>query len=176
MGYALGGRVGAMRRSERVVDVHVSKGCQPLCERRIVRLLAGLEADVLQHGHVAVAQCIDNAPGVVANHVVRHRHRCAEQLAEPRRHRRHPQRVVDAPLGTAQVRDHDHPRAAIAQCGDGGQRGPDAPVVDHAPVAHGNVEVLAEQHGAPADVGVVQSGLGHKRAATYSARSTTRQE
>ena len=53
---ALGRGVGAVRGAERVVDVHVGECGELPRERGIVGLLAGFEADVLEHADVTVAQ------------------------------------------------------------------------------------------------------------------------
>ena len=51
--HALGGGVSAVRRAEGIVDVHLAQSCQRLRQLQIVLLLAGVEAGVLQHQHVA---------------------------------------------------------------------------------------------------------------------------
>ena len=51
--HALGGGVRAVRRAERVVDVHVPERRQLAGERRVVLLLLGVEADVFQEHDVA---------------------------------------------------------------------------------------------------------------------------
>ena len=115
----LGRRVGAMRGAEGVVDVDVAEGREPARERRIVRLLARLEAHVLEHPDVAVAQRRDHAPRAVADHVRGEPHVRAEQLAEPGGDRTEAGAVVDPPLGPAEMGDDDHARAARAQRLDG---------------------------------------------------------
>ncbi len=58
-----------MRGAERVVDVHVGERGQLLAERGVVLLLALVEAQVLEHEHVAVAQRRGLRARVVAHRV-----------------------------------------------------------------------------------------------------------
>ena len=52
-GDGLGARVSPMRGPEGVVDVQVAEGREPLGQRQIVLLLAGVEAGVFRHRHAA---------------------------------------------------------------------------------------------------------------------------
>ena len=88
---ALGRGVRAMRRAERVVHVDVGERRQLLRERRVVLLLLGVEADVLeQHDDRPPSP----APAAIgrfgagsADAVVGEHDRAAEQLRQPRRDR-----------------------------------------------------------------------------------------
>src|SRR5919198_706424 len=94
-GDALGRRVRAMRRAERVVDIGVGERGQPLGQLGVVLRLARLEADVLEHHDVAVGHVIE---------VLCKRHLGAQQLAEPLGYRAQRELRV-ASLRAAEVRD-----------------------------------------------------------------------
>ena len=84
----LGGRVGAVRRPERVVHVDVHPRRELGRVARVVLRLAGVEPCVLENANAIVA---------------------AEQIGEPRGDRGHRERrSVLLRLGTAEVRAHGH--------------------------------------------------------------------
>ena len=127
MGHRLGGGVGAVRRAEGVVHVEIAQRGELPGQRRIVLLLAGPEARVLDESDAAAGQ------------PPRHRHAGGQVLDELERDAEHPlhvaqdlaQRVlgIRTALGTAEVRQQDDPRAVLAQIPDRGQRGADAGIV-----------------------------------------------
>ena len=80
---ALGRRVRAVGGAERVVDVDVGQRRERGRELGVVRRLAGLEADVLEHEHVAPAEVVGERADVVADDAGRERHVGAGQLGEP---------------------------------------------------------------------------------------------
>ena len=57
MGHALGGRVSAMCGTEGIVDVHLGERGELGREGGVVRLFSRLEADILDHAQVTVAEC-----------------------------------------------------------------------------------------------------------------------
>ena len=148
-----------MRGAECVVDVNVGKRSEVGGEHGIVRFLTGLETDVLDHAHVAVIQRRGHGVRANARDIRSLSDRCPEQHAEPSRQRADAQSGVDMTLRPAEVCDHDDPRTTSLQRLDGGQRSPDASVVDNLSVAHGDVEIDSQQHPAPADVDVVDAGV-----------------
>ena len=91
--------------------------------------LAGVEADVLQQGDVAVGESRDRLGGRRPDRVVGERDRRTEQLAEPLGHRRQGVAVLGLALGPAEVGHHDDPGTRLRQLADGGHAGPHAPVV-----------------------------------------------
>jgi hypothetical protein len=154
----------AVHGPEPVADVGVGQLRQPARQHLPLRvLLAGLaelEPHVLEHRDIAAAQPGHGGGGRRPGHVTGERHRPAEQLGQPVRHR--PQRRaarragrVLAALRPAEVGADDHPGPPAGQRGQGRQAGPDPAVVgDHRAVAR-HVEVGAEQDRPPGDVEVV---------------------
>ncbi len=150
-----------MRRAERVVDVDVGHVGQGLGEARIVRLLLGVEAQVLEEQQVAGTQLADRDLHSGAQRVAGHAHVATQQLAEPIRDRLEAKRVVDLALRPAQVAGQDHCRAALQQIADRGQAGPDAGVVGDPPVVERHVEVGAQEDALSADVDIPDRLLVH---------------
>ena len=73
--------------AEGVVHVEVGEAGQRLREGRVVRLLAGVEAQVLEQQQVARPQLVDRHLTPGPERVAGHAHRAPEQLAEPLRDR-----------------------------------------------------------------------------------------
>ena len=139
--------VRAVRGAEGVVHVDLGVGGERAAEGVVVVLLAGVEAQVLQHRHLPVAQVGHHLARPVAHRLVGEDDVAAEQGGEARGGRLQRVRRVGIAVGTAQVRGEDHPRVVIDEVGDGGHRGGDARVVGHA--ARGgerHVEVDAHEH------------------------------
>ena len=63
-----------MRGAERVVHVHVAVGRERLRERRVVLLLLGVEAEVLEQQHLAGPEPPDGVLGPDAERVAGHGH------------------------------------------------------------------------------------------------------
>ena len=135
LGDADGGRVRAVRRAEGVVHVEVHARRQLARELRVVPGLARVEAGVLEHAHARVG----------------------EQLAQARRNGRDRVRGI-RPLRPSQVRaDGDLGGPALEQQLERRQGRPDPRVVRHAPVLERHVEVGAQEHALPRDVGVADA-------------------
>ena len=170
-----------MCRAEGVVDVEVGEARQRLRERRVVGLLGGVEAQVLEHQQVAGAQLVDGHLDARAERVAGHPHRPAEELAQPLRDRAQAQRVVDLALRPAEVAGEDDRCATLEEVDDRRQAGANAGVVGDPPVLERHVQVGADEDPASGDVDVAD-GLGvHRRAAQSrsamnAARSATRHE
>ena len=79
---------------KRIVDVEVAERRQPFCELRVVALLFGVEAHVLQQQYVAVVQGCDGVLRGVADRVVGETHADAEPIGE---------RLSDGAQGEARV-------------------------------------------------------------------------
>jgi hypothetical protein len=138
--------MGAVHRAERVGDVRLAQRRQCLRELRVVLLLLGVKADVLQQQHAAGRQPFHRLLRGRADHLRGEGHRGAEQFLQPLRRGRQRKRRVALPLGPAQVRDQHHAGALFHQVTDGGQGRPDARIVRHAPVVQRHVEVHPHQH------------------------------
>jgi hypothetical protein len=146
VGDALGGGVRAMSGTKGVVDVEVCLGGQLGGQRGIVPLLAGVEAEVLEHPQVARLL----AEGDVA----------VEQLCDPVGDRAQRQlRLSLAPRAT-QMRAQHHPRAALQQQLDGRHRGLNAGVVGDPPAVQRHVQVGPHQHPLAGHVQIANAAHG----------------
>ena len=135
-----------MRAAEGIVDIGIGERAEPRGQHRIVVGLPGLEADVLEHHDVAVHDVLE---------VGRERDVLAEQLRQARGHRPQRQRRLTI-ARPAEVGDEQHPRAALAQRDDRGQRETQAGVVgDLANGAHRHVELGAQQDAGAGEVAEV---------------------
>ena len=162
MGDTLRARVRAMRGPERVVDVGVRKFRERSREYGIVGRLARLEAHVLEHQHLAIAELLGEGPDLLARHRRCERDGGVGQLLQPDHHGRHGEILLAATLGPTEVGDQHHPRAAAAQLLDRPQRRHDASVVGHhrrpsSVLAHGHVEVDPHKHPSATHVQVVKT-------------------
>jgi hypothetical protein len=79
------GRLGAMRGTECVVDVHVAELRHPPRERFVVLLLAGIEAAVLEKHDVAGLE--RRVPRTPVDPVSDERNGTAQELGQPLRNR-----------------------------------------------------------------------------------------
>ena len=96
VGDALGGGVGSVGGPEGVVHVQVGERREALGELGIVASLAGLEAAVLEHQHLARGELPREAPDLGPRDSRGQSHARPEQLPEPGGHRRHGQGGVRA--------------------------------------------------------------------------------
>ncbi len=143
--HPLGGRVGPVGRAEGIVDVQVGEARERLGEGRVVLGLPLLEAAVLQHQDVAGPELARHRSDLIAHHPGGQFHLSAEQLAEPRRDRRHRERRI-VPLRSPEVRDEHSARPSLAQELDRRQRGADPGVVgDLLAAVERDVQVGAQQ-------------------------------
>ena len=141
------GGVRPVRGAERVVHVRLAERGQLLAERRVVLLLALVEAQVLQHQHVAVAQRRGLRLRVGPHGVGGEHDGPAQKLGQAQRGGAQRERLLEALAGrTAEVAHEDDARAVRRQALDGGQRRADARVVGHRAVFHRHVEVDAHEH------------------------------
>ena len=134
-----------MRDREGVVDENVAELGQRGDESRIVLLLAGIEARVLQADDVAGLHRGDRAFGGLADAVVDEFDRPLDDVGDLGGDRL--ERILRvAPLRAAEMRQQDHLGALVGDFGDRGRHALDAGGVgDHA-VLHRHVEVDAHQH------------------------------
>ena len=187
---ALRGGMSAVRGAEGVVHVHVAEACQRVHQRGVVPGLAPLEAAVLQHQHLPVAELLREPLDLRPDNGGRLAHLDAEQLTQAGRHGRHRVPRI-GPVRPVQVRDEHEPRPSLAQVLDRRQRGPDATVVRHpAAVAltlERDVEVHPHERPPPAGIdvpdGLLREGARHAaqasagwEAQTFSASSVSRHE
>ena len=147
LGHAGGGGVRAVHGAESVGDVDLSHGGQLLGERRVVLLLFGMEADVLQQHGLAGLDLGGQLLGVRANDVLGQLHLKAQLLGKALGHGREGILHVELALGTAQMRAEDDGGAMLEQVFDRRKRGVDARFVgDVLVLVQGHVEVAANQY------------------------------
>ena len=163
---ALGARMRAVCHAEGIVDVEIRQRRELPRELGIVARLSRLEAHVLEHQYVAVAQLLHQRRDLVADHRRRQRHLRARQLAQAIRHRRERQLRRAFAFWSAQMGDQHQACAARAQLFDRRQRRGDARVVADERNATGrgvavrsqrHVEVHAHEHSAAVHVQVVNA-------------------
>ena len=144
-----------MRGAERVVHVRVGELGEASREADVVRLLARIEAEVLEEDHVALLDVGAHGLGAVADDLVERHHLDLEQFAEPVGDGREPEVVPRLPLGTSEVGRHHEGRSPLAQLAEGGDRGTDPQIVRHAAAVERDVEVDADEHTGAGDVAEV---------------------
>ena len=155
MRHPLGGGMGPVCGPESIVHVDVTERGQLLRESRVVGLLARLEANVLEHPDVAVAERLDHAVRAVTDDVRGKAHVGAEQAAQAGRDLAEPRGVIDPSLRPPEVSDHDHASVPGSERLDGRDRLADPAVIADDAVAHRHVQVLAEQDPLAVHVDVV---------------------
>ncbi len=125
---ALGRGVRAVRRPERIVDVHVGQARERLGERRIVLLFLRVEAQVLEQDDAA-AVGRDHVGRRGPDAVRRERDRPVEQRGQMIGDGLQRELRIGLALGASEVRREDDRGALIERVGDGRQRRPDPRVV-----------------------------------------------
>ena len=136
----------AVRRSERIVHIHITQFAQALAEALIASLFLGMEAQVLQNQYFAGLQrsglrfCI--GPNAVGGKNNGHTKQGAKVFGHgPQAHGR-----VHFALGAAQVAHEDGVAAVLDDLLHGGHDGPGAGIVRHVSIrVLGYVEVYADK-------------------------------
>jgi len=148
LGELVDARLLAVHDAEPVGDDGVGEAGELAGERGalglVLRGLTRVEAQVLEHEHIAVAESGHLGRGILADRVGRERDRGVEQFAEAGRDRRQAVLRVGRPVGTAEVGDDDHSGALRSQGVDRGHRCAHAAVVRDGPLVQRNVEVAAD--------------------------------
>ena len=146
----------AMGGAERVVDVGVAELGELLAKRRVVLLLALVEAQVLEQEHVPLAKRRRLRLRVLAHRVARERDRLAEELRQAQGGRAQRELLLEAlARRTTEVAHEDDARAVANKLLDGRQCRLDARVVGHDAVGHRNVEIDTHEHALAARVEIV---------------------
>ena len=135
-----------VRRREGVADEDIAELGQLLGKGWIVLLLAGVEAQVLQHGDVAVLQRACDLGGRFADAVGGEGDRPAEQLRELGRDGLQRILRIGSALGPAEMRDDNDAGAALGQVLEPGHDTLQACGVGDPAVLGRHVEVGAHQH------------------------------
>lgn len=143
------GGVLAVDRAEAVADVDVREGGQPVGELAALGVvlggLAGVEAQVLDDGDVAVVEARDHGRGGFADRVGRERHAPAQEFTQARGGGGEGEGGVRGALGAAQVGGDDDLGARVREGLHGGQHGADTAVVGDGAAVERDVQVGADE-------------------------------
>ena len=102
-GHSDGRGVRQVRDCEGIVDVDVGVAGKGSGESLVVGLFAGREAQVLQHGHAAVAQVGHHLLGAVAHWLIGQNHIAVEKLDQAGGHWHEGKRWVRSSLGPTEM-------------------------------------------------------------------------
>ena len=146
----------AVHDPEPVGDEHVGQRRELVGERAadgvVLARLALVEADVLEHGHLAVLQRRGDPLRLGADGVVGEQHGRAEQLGEALGHGLQRVGGVRRTLRPAEVRGDEHARTGTGELLDGRDAGAHAAVVGDRAAVQRHVQVAADQHPRAAEV------------------------
>ena len=138
-------RVGAVCRAEGVIHEDLAIARERLRVFLLVRLLFRVEAQVLEHHHLARLEPRNRVPRADAQRVARDRHRHPQQPGETLRHRPKPSGLNDLALRPAEVAHQHDGRAVLEQVDDRGIARADPRVVLDLAVLDRDVEVDANE-------------------------------
>ena len=165
--------MGAVGGAEGVVDIVAVRRCQAFGEVRIIRLLTGMKAQILQE-HDRPGLGLDSGRIQTVRYEANGN---TEGLLQHSRHGVEREGRVGHALGLPEVGAGRHLIHPFAQPAKGGEGGDDAGVVEDHAVPHRDVEVETSQHPGTAEVlKIVEGWQAHtfSRSTMYSIRSTQR--
>ena len=151
------GRMGAMRGGECIVDVDIGERRESIGEGGIVRLLARVEAQVLQQCDIAGRERSHGGLRLLTDAIGDKLHREAAECMRKRfgegaqRHRRH-----GLALGPAEVRGDDDPRAALCELAQGWRHPVDPRGIAHRAFAHRHIQVHPNEDALTGDLDIVE--------------------
>jgi len=105
--------VRAVRGAEGVVYVNIAARGKFACEERVVGFFFGMKAHVLEHDDFAGCKRVARIDAGLADTVGHEAHRYAESFAQALGNGRKRERGNDRSVGSSQVREDDHARAAL---------------------------------------------------------------
>ena len=117
-----------MGRGESVVDEQVTERGEPAREGRVVRLVLFMKAHVFEKEQLARLKAVDRSDRRFADAVLGEQH-VAPDVPGDLWCDRLERELRFAILRPAQVRHHDHPRAALREVPQGRRRGADPRIV-----------------------------------------------
>ena len=146
-----------MGRAKSVHDVDLAQASQAGGQCGIILFLALEKTYVFQQGHFPRCGRGFRKRGGQA-------HGAFQQFGKSGRHGLEGELLFKLPFrGPPQVRQQHHTRAFFQRQADGGQGRADALVVADAPVLHGHVEILANNHGFARQVHILHLSDRHLR-------------
>ena len=162
-----------MGGGERVVDIEVAELGELFHKRRIVLLLAFMEAGVLQQQHVAVLHFGDRSRGRLANAVGGEGDRALHDVGDRRGDGFKRIGLVRPALGPPEMREENDLAALARDLLDGRRDALDAGRIGDAAVLGRNVEVDAQEDALAGEVGVVERAewIAHECVAFKSAKT-----
>ena len=139
-----------MNDTEPVRHEHIGERSEFLREGLALCLVlarfTGVEADVFENGHIAVAEAFDRLLGALANGVRRKRDRRLEKLAQSIHGGLEGELGIRRALGTAEVSGHNDTRALLAKSVDGRQRSTNTAIIRDGRAVERNVEIGAYEN------------------------------
>ena len=150
-----------MGRPERIVDEDVRVGGQGSRELRVVLLLLGVEAEVLEQQHLTVPQPLDGVLRTHPERVAGDRHVPVEEQGEALGDGSQAEPVLDLAVGPAEVAREDHPHPLGEERPDRRQCRPDALIVGHLAIGEGDIEVDPDEDALARSVDVPDGELVH---------------
>ena len=142
-----------MRGGEGVVDEHLAQRCQLGGELRVVGLVLGMKAHVLQEQDMAGLQTGGGRACRLTDAIHCKLHLAPQLLRKRGRHRPQRKRGVDT-LWASEVGHHDDHGAPLGEMLQGWDRRLDARVVGDGAVGERHVQVLAHENPFAGDVDV----------------------
>ena len=155
--------MGAMRGGKGVVHEGIGQPGQPLGQGGVVLLLARVVAGVLEQQDAAIGQRGGGGLGLWPDAVIGPDDGAAEGSGQGFHHglQRHLRHALA--LGAVEMAADDNARALFGQFADGGRQALDPRAVGDPPVAHGHVQVSAQQHPLAAGVEAIEGAeAGHQ--------------
>ena len=144
----------AVGGAKRIVDIDLGQRSERLSQVGVVLCLAGFKADVFKHQQFAGLERGGFCFGVLADNILGHDHRLAEQLAQTDCDRRERKLRLEFSLRAAQMRTEDHSRAMLQKIFDGRQRRDNALVGGDGAVLERDVEITADEYFFAGDVDI----------------------
>ena len=152
-GYAFGGRMGTVSRSERIVDVQIRDRCKFFRKLRVVLFLFRVEANIFQQQHIAISHCADFFRHIVSDAVIGLHDGFAEEFTEALGDRVETKFLIYA-LRTTEVASQNHLCALGRKALNRGQGSPNAGIIgDRTFFVHRNVKVTPHKYALALQIG-----------------------
>ena len=152
----LGRGVSAMRARKRVADKNVAELGKLGCERRIVLLFAVVEAEIFEHGDIAIVERSDGRRGFLADAIGAERDGTAKKPLQRLCNGLQREIGLRATFRPAEVRDDDDLGAAVGERLEAGQDALDPRRVRDLTVLDRHVEISTDNHALSFDVNTVR--------------------
>ena len=128
---------------------------------RVVLLLAGFKANVLQQQDLPGLALRHGLFHLLAYHLVQLAHRPAQELGQVLGHGIKAQLRHHLPLGTPQVGNQDDAGAPLQEILYGGQNAPDPGIILHHSIRQGHIQIGPHQNSLPSNFYLLDADFGH---------------